>query len=156
MTINLRTYGAGDHHWSSDSINFSSTANHAEALLYRVDISAAAPITVDIDEGVPMAAPPAGSGETPANSIDGMARTATLGMDVVVNCYSTNPGTFIVEDSSDGATWGNAKSFFTSGGYTLGFRFAPTLPRYRCRFVTVEGGYAKKVHVCSQLRNVGV
>lgn len=147
MSLSFRTFSPAFN--GRDFVDFNAAPTTAESLLYRVQSHLGA-FTADLSAGVSQGA----AGQT--QTITGTPSTAVLGKEVVVTCSSSDRGTLVIEDSSDGITWGNAASFPVGGGDTIGVRFTPSLTRYRCSFTVAGGGSVKKVTVISQVRNPGV
>jgi hypothetical protein len=123
---------------------------------FRVDTRHGDPITTHLSAGIPQAMPVSTNGTPttyPQITVNGIPRGATVGRDVVLNCYASEPCTLTVEDSSNGTTWANSTSFELPAGVTMGVRFTPTLINYRVTATAPGGRSVRTVHVVSQLRD---
>jgi len=71
------------------------------------------------------------------------------GFDVVLSAFSTSPGTFTIEESTDSINWQPIVTFDAVPNVTLGLRFCPGMGFYRTSWASNHG--AMRVLVVSQL-----
>lgn len=153
MSISFRSYSNPYMGPSAPFVDFDKEAVHVVARIYRVDTSKPYPVTVDIDGGVALGTQPFGS--YASSQAIGTTNAATVGKDVVMNLTSSHGGTLYVDDSADGVTWGSSSGVAVLPGQSIGVRFTATLANYRARFVSLPGSYVSRLHVCSQVRDIG-
>jgi hypothetical protein len=123
--------------------------NLPDSKTFRVDITAADPINIDIASGVAQGPTSADVGAT-----YGTVRAATIGRDVVINAELSHAGTVFIEDADGiGGPFAKVAAYGVDVQASIGVRFRAARSHYRCTVQSLKGLSIGRVHVVSQLRD---